>query len=281
MQSAKPRLVLKVDDLERSLSFYRHLFGWSEEWRKDTIAQWRLPSGGSVLFTEENQEEFKKYTDVAFVNPDPGQRFYIMGEKIEDLKRKFEEEQVDFELDVDPGFGQLIMVKDPDGYIVSHWEELYMSDEEILSLYKSGINRIDNVLKGLSNDDLDLVRAEGKWSIRQTVLHFIDSDLTMFHRIKFALAEDGRNYKNNPYDPNLWETGTNYKGRSIETEVSLFKLIREHVLNLCESLPDSLDRKIQTEDQGELTVRKMIKMVAGHAKGHLEQIEETRDIHHV
>ncbi|PFG05393.1 hypothetical protein [Bacillus sp. es.034] len=68
-----------------------------------------------------------------------------MGEKIEDLKRKFEEEQVDFELDVDPGFGQLIMVKDPDGYIVSHWEELYMSDEEILSLYKSGINRIDNV----------------------------------------------------------------------------------------------------------------------------------------
>ncbi|WP_406686614.1 VOC family protein, partial [Rossellomorea vietnamensis] len=94
MQSVKPRLVLKVDDFERSLSFYRQLFGWTEEWRKDTIAQWKLPSGGAVLFTEGNQEEFKKYTDVAFVKPDQGQRFYIMGEKIEDLQRKFEEEQV-------------------------------------------------------------------------------------------------------------------------------------------------------------------------------------------
>jgi catechol 2,3-dioxygenase-like lactoylglutathione lyase family enzyme len=113
MENAKPRLVLRVDDLERSLSFYCHLFGWSEAWRKDTIAQWKLPSGGAVLFTERNQEDFKKYTDVAFVKPDQGQRFYIMGEKIEDLQRKFEEEQVAYELEVDPGFGQLMMVKDP------------------------------------------------------------------------------------------------------------------------------------------------------------------------
>ncbi|PFA69136.1 hypothetical protein CN378_04450 [Bacillus sp. AFS015802] len=281
MQRAKPRLVLKVDDLERSLSFYRHVFGWTEEWRKGSIAQCNLPSGGAVLFTEGDNGDFKQYTDVAFVKPDPGQRFYVMGEEVEKLKETFKGEELDFDLEVDPGFGQLIMVKDPDGYIVSHWEELFMTDEEILSLYKSGIDRIDTVLKGVSEADLDLVRAEGKWSIRQTVLHFIDSDLTMFHRMKFALAEDGRNYKNNPYDPNEWESGTHYTHRSIETEVALFKLIRQHILNLCESIPDSLNRKIQTEDQGELTVRRMIKMVAGHAKGHLEQIEETRNIHQV
>ncbi|MHA7136724.1 DinB family protein [Rossellomorea arthrocnemi] len=279
----KPRLVLKVNNLGKSQHFYSQFFKWSEEWKDDIneMVQMRLPSGGAVLLIRGDAEKFKDFTDVAFVKPDPGQRFYIMGEKVEMLKQEFIENQMDYELEVDPGFGQLIMLEDPDGYIVSHWEELYMSDEDILSLYKNGIDRIDTVLEGLSEDDLDLVRAEGKWSIRQTALHLIDSDMTMLHRIKFALAEDGRVYKNNPYDPNQWEAGTNYKERSIDTEVALFKLIREHVLTLCDRLPNALDRKIQTEDQGELTVRKMVKMVAGHAKGHFEQMEETRSIHQV
>lgn len=284
MGKLKPRLVLRVKDLESSINFYNQNFRWFLEWedREKGLVQLRMPSGGATILTNAFNIDVKPFTDVAFVEPKSGQRFYLMGEKVDELKKGFDERLINnFELEVDPGFGQLIMLADPDGYIVSHWEELYMPDNEIISLYKSGPGSLEKSVEGLSEEQLNLVRAEGKWSIRQTALHLIDSDLTMFHRIKFALAESGREYRQNPYDPNQWELGTEYSKRTVHTEVSLFRLLREHVINLIEHLPHALDRTIKTEDQGELTVRKMIKMVAGHAKGHFEQIEETRIVNKI
>lgn len=33
MQTEKPRLVLEVQDLDRSIAFYQGQLGWPEEWR--------------------------------------------------------------------------------------------------------------------------------------------------------------------------------------------------------------------------------------------------------
>ena len=37
--------------------------------------------------------------------------------------------------------------------------------KEIIKSYANGIEQLDDVLQGLSEADIDLVRAEGKWSI--------------------------------------------------------------------------------------------------------------------
>ncbi|WP_199868453.1 DinB family protein [Virgibacillus senegalensis] len=279
----KPRLVLRVEDLERSIAFYTSVLKWAREaeFLDGEILQLRIPSGDAAILTSNSKVDITEYTDVAFVEPKPGNRFYLMGEKVAVLQKRLEQMGLNnYETEIDPGFGQTIFISDPDGYIASYWEELHMPDEEIIDLYKNGPDKLEQSLAGLTEQSLDLRRAQGKWSIRQTVLHLIDSDLTTFNRMKYALAESGRDYTVNPYDPNQWVSGTEYGKRPIDTEVKLFRYLREHIISLCELLPDALDRSVRTE-QGELTVRTMVKMVAGHAKGHIKQIEETRQVHNI
>jgi hypothetical protein len=63
--------------------------------------------------------------------------------------------------------------------------------------------------------------------------------------------------------------------------VGLFKLVRQHVLEMCNSFSDSLDRYVIIDGTKKEEVRKMLKMVAGHARGHIEQIKETKRIHSI
>ncbi|MBB6452068.1 catechol 2,3-dioxygenase-like lactoylglutathione lyase family enzyme [Salirhabdus euzebyi] len=280
----KPNLVLRVNDLNRSLDFYIDTVGWVIDWKNnnDQIVQLKDQFGESTaILTSSKELDVREFLDTAYLDPIPGQRFYFTREALKDFHQSLLKEGiVETNLLVEEGFGQTLLLEDPDGYILAFWEELYLPDNQIVELYKQGPVMLEKALHGLSDADLDLVRAPGKWSIRQTVLHFIDSDITSLHKIKFALAESGREYIRNAYDPNNWESGTKYSSRSITIAVQLFMLQREHVLEMCTSLPDALDRFVLVNGKKE-EVRKMIKMIAGHARGHIIQIWETRKVHQI
>lgn len=278
---SKAKLHLRVSDLEASTAFYRDTLGWTVEWFRPEqgLARVQAPQGLIAIFTTEPHAEIQGWMDVAYDEPRPGQRVYLGGDKLLELREELARRGVAGVVwQEDPGYGRTLLVPDPDGYLIGLWEELTMPDGDILAYYRQGPDLLESALAGLSESDLDLVRAPGKWSIRQTVLHLVDSDLTTLHRVKFALAEPGRVYRPNPYAPDIWVESTDYGHRPIGTEVALFRLVREHVLGLCEHLPGAMDRCVEQED-GKPQVREMLKMVAWHVRGHLEQIHETRRVH--
>ncbi|MCL6600342.1 MAG: DinB family protein, partial [Alicyclobacillus macrosporangiidus] len=127
----------------------------------------------------------------------------------------------------------------------------------------------------------DLRRAPGKWSIRETVLHLVDSDVTTVITMKFALAEPGRIFTRSPYNPDKWAEGAAYARRTIHVEVQLFSLMRQHILGMCHVLPDALDRTVVRENGEVVSVRFLMKLLAGHAMGHINQILETRRVHNL
>lgn len=277
----KPRLVLRVQDLDRSVSFYRDQLGWTLEWAEPArrVAQLRQPLGGGAVVTADPELDVRPYMDAAFEAPSPGKIFYLPGTDLPGLAQQFAARGVTgITEEVEGVFGRNLRVADPDGYIVGYFEELPLSDEDILAAYRHGPDSLEAALAGLKDAHLDLTRAPGKWSIRQTVLHVVDSDLTSLHRIKFALAEPGRAYAPNPYAQDNWAEGTDYAHRPIGTEVSLFRLAREHVLGMCAHLPSALDRTVVVNGRT-VAVRSMMKMVSWHIHGHIVQIEETRRVH--
>lgn len=170
----------------------------------------------------------------------------------------------------------MLTFRDPDGYEIALFEAVPLSDEQILRWYEAGPERLEAALHGLSDRDLDLARAPGKWSIRQIVLHVVDSDATSLQRVKFGLAEPGRVVRANPYDQDVWAAGLDYARRPIAAEVALFRALRAHIGGLVRHLPDAMDRTICSETGQATAVRSLLQMLAGHALDHVEQIRETR-----
>jgi len=154
------------------------------------------------------------------------------------------------------------------------------SDTEIVQLYRDAPNALMEAVTGLREEELDLSRGDGKWSIREIVHHIVECDLNYFQINRYALANTGETYMFNEFDAHVWNRTMDHSTRAIENEVRLFSVIREYIAYLCEITPDSLDR-ILIHQNGTATVRDALNHDIEHAYHHIEQIRETRKIHNI
>ncbi|OYD06166.1 DinB family protein [Paludifilum halophilum] len=184
----------------------------------------------------------------------------------------------DMLLEENPGVEQVLSVTDPDGYKLAFHESLRLSDEEVFDLYRKGPDLLDGAVLGLTDEDLDLSPEEGEWSIRQTVLHIVDFDLEMTERIKWALAEPGRSYNIPLFDPDEWAETFDYARRPVQGELAMFRLLRDHILRLCENVPDAMDRSLVSE-RGTVEVRTMMQVVGETTRELVQGIMETRGLY--
>ncbi|GGE07469.1 hypothetical protein GCM10011571_05940 [Marinithermofilum abyssi] len=362
MSEIQPLLVLRVTDLEASVSFYRDKLGFSVEWLDEEMQAARLvaPGGADILLTSDPdldiaslfraekgaesapeadpvpekltltkgadeeawessvsdeipdalEEAVKGEQDrqaEGLDEADPGPEDEVPAGRAETSEPEelpfpivelTKEDRIECEgenllvfqerlaalgvhdmlLEETPGIEQTLLVPDPDGYTVAFRESLRMSDEDVIALYRKGPDLLDGAIMGLREDDLNLLVEEDEWTIRQTVLHMVDFDLEMTQRIKWALAEPGREYKLPLFDPDDWAETLDYANRPIQAEVATFRLIRDHVLTICEHLPDALDRSLVSE-QGTVEVRTMMQVVAETAREHIQNILRTRRVY--
>ncbi|MFD2611586.1 DinB family protein [Paenibacillus gansuensis] len=152
------------------------------------------------------------------------------------------------------------------------------SDIELVKRYSSMPNVLIGALTGLSDDQLDLSRSAGKWSIRQIVHHIVDCELNYLQYDRYALSNTDRMFIFPDFSGDTWNMHMQYSNRPIELEIRFFSLIREYITHLCDILPESLDRTLKHED-GEFTVRQALEHDNAHAQHHIDQIIETRKIH--
>lgn len=183
----------------------------------------------------------------------------------------------DLLLEESPGVEQILTLKDPDGYEIAFQENLRLADDALLELYRKGPDLLEGALLGLTEEDLDLT-VEDEVTIRQLVLQIVDFDLEMMQRIKWALAESGRSYPIPLYEPEIWAEALAYRRRPTHVELSMFRLLREHVLLLCETLEGALDHHLVSE-QGTVEVRTMMQVVAEMSREQIQSILDARHRH--
>jgi hypothetical protein len=63
-------------------------------------------------------------------------------------------------------------------------------DRSIIQRFADGGASLQAAIKGLDEADLNAFPVPGTWSIRQIVIHLLDSDLVATHRMKRMVAED-------------------------------------------------------------------------------------------
>lgn len=277
----KAKLLLRVESVKDSISFYVNKLGWTlikKDEAENTALMSIIPNYPVVLST--GHTHFEWMDDIAH-KPSPGDCFYVGVTSVEAIGQQLLQQGVtDYQMVEDPGSIRKLLVPTPDGYTAIYWEELYPTTEEIIRLYKDGADHLREALQGLDDQQLDLARAPGKWTIRQHTLHLIDLELVTIHKVKFALAESGKEFTGTPFSQEDWSRGLDYAHRSIETEVEMFALLRKHIMGMCSSLQNALERHVHSSGKIE-TVEQLLKKMAGHVNHHIRTIREIRSFHSI
>lgn len=276
----RPSTLVRAANYGRSLAFYLRI-GFEVEWEQVDVAQLKPPVGSPILLAGPGADDVAEHLAPVHSQAVSGKMLYFGGGAPEFYQALRGKGLADLTLtEYDWGYA-FITVPDPDGHIIYFGGGKEWTDEEMLHWYDQAAGRLDEALAGLTEADLDLARAPGKWTIRQIVQHLVDSDCTSLARVKFALAEPGRLYNGNGYHPDTWAEGLDYAHRPIEPEVALFKAIRGHIGGLLRHLSGALNRTTVTGNGQTLAVRPSFRNLTVHALHHIEQIKETRRVHGV
>jgi len=150
-----------------------------------------------------------------------------------------------------------------------------------MARFQEGPARLEEVVKRLTDADLDAPPAAGGWTIRQIVHHVVDGDDLWKLCIKMALGIEQPEFPLAWYweMPQVsWGERWAYSRRSLDVSLALLKANRAHILQLLESVPEAWERAaVLRKKDGEMEqvpVGFVIQMQADHLLHHLKRIQE-------
>lgn len=151
---------------------------------------------------------------------------------------------------------------------------------ELVSLVRrflDGAEALHPVIDGLTEQQLDSHPVPGTWSLRELVIHVMDSDLIATHRMKRIVAEelpllisyDETAFAKKLYGPHL----------SARLACDLFRLNRMQMAEILDKLPEEAFAREGVHNQrGKVTLREMVGMYVHHVDHHNKFATEKRRV---
>jgi hypothetical protein len=153
-----------------------------------------------------------------------------------------------------------------------------MKYTSLLNEYRAGVEKVKSKLAGLAPEAISFrpKRKDG-WSIKDHIIHMVDSDTNGFIRIKSIIAQPCSECF--VMDEDRWTENIRRKNEDINSYVELFGIIRRIVYDLLKDEPEeSWTRDYFIRDyKGEkkqFTIEKTIELYVNHVRMHLEYIEK-------
>jgi len=158
------------------------------------------------------------------------------------------------------------------------YAEMYMKllpdDGLILQHLKDNFLGVKNFISALPESELYYSYAEGKWNIKEILVHIIDDERIFSYRaLRFA-----RNEKLNlvGFDQDSYAKFSEAGERSLDNIFEEYEAVRNSTIALFNGLPEnSLDRMGHgTGTANDATVRALVYHIAGHELHHINFIKE-------
>lgn len=119
----------------------------------------------------------------------------------------------------------------------------------------------------------DFRYAEGKWSVKQMLMHIIDTERVFSYRMLVAGRMDTttRLYS---MDENAYADQADVSGRSLESLIEEFTLVRTSMQMLLFSLDEAHNSFLAQAADSQISARALGYISVGHAKHHLNVLKE-------
>lgn len=159
------------------------------------------------------------------------------------------------------------------------------TQKDALLLFASGAGRLEALVSGLTEAQLDLPAAPGEWTIRQIVHHVADDGDVWSMIIKKALATPGALVRFEGFPGNAaWADALHFAHWPIEPSLALIRAHRQYLTQLLAHFAEAWERTVTIADaEGRavrsLSVGEMMHMLTEHMQEHVATIEAIRQQH--
>lgn len=145
-------------------------------------------------------------------------------------------------------------------------------DGDVLAMLAEQIGVLDDLLRGLSDEQAEFRFAPGEWSIREVVGHLIDAERLFAYRA-FTISRDETAIMPG-IDPDVYVREGNYGSYTLaELLDELISLRRANVIAFRHLTPEASQRR-GVASGSTFSVRSLVYILAGHINYHLEDLRE-------
>ena len=145
------------------------------------------------------------------------------------------------------------------------------SENWLEELEKSGEKTVE-IYSKMTEEQSFFAYAEGKWTLKELLLHLSDTERVFQFRI-LAFARGDQNELPG-FDEELYANQSFANERSLESLLEEYKLVRKSSQILLETMNPSALKNIGTANGNQISVETIGKLIVGHNYHHLNIIEE-------
>jgi DinB family protein len=145
----------------------------------------------------------------------------------------------------------------------------YVGKDDPLKIMRSTIDRLQ---KYLMKTEGRRKQTGDQWNISDLFSHFAEGELVYGYRIRAIARDSGCSIQG--YDQNVWVADSEYLRKNPKMAFDLFRSLRLANIAYLKSLTaDQWERYGIHSERGRESVRHLTKMIAGHDRNHLRQVE--------
>ena len=149
-------------------------------------------------------------------------------------------------------------------------------DRTLIDRFERGGAILRSAIEGLNEDDLRAKPGPGAWSIRELVIHVLDSDLVAQDRMRRIAAMHKPLL--NAYDENAYIATLPYDALDLNLVCDVFEGTRKLTAQMLRALPDeAFAREGVHNERGVITLRELVELYTWHVDHHLEFARKKRE----
>ena len=163
METGRARILLRVENLEASLSFYIDQLGWGLVELVDGVEAALLRIGGTkeeavLLAGDASALILNHWLKPNYTSSRAGGLIYIGVTSVDVIEERLRSHgcRADMLGREEPGHIRELFVPTMDGYTLVYWEELFPTDAEILGMFEVGATELERAIAELSESQLSL-----------------------------------------------------------------------------------------------------------------------------
>lgn len=142
----------------------------------------------------------------------------------------------------------------------------------LIELMTSSLEACNSLLEDLDSKKENYRYADGKWSIKELLLHIIDAERVFAYRALRFARNDSTELRG--FDENLYVEFSDVSQRSLSDLLKEFNWVRKSNILMFESMDDEALSRMGRVEGNLISVRALGFIICGHLLHHLKVIQE-------